>query len=236
MRIRLGIVVCVVLAVSAAADAQVQNDTQVTAGGSLLVSLQPIDDFYVGGPYLNAGIGGIAPGMSVTATAITPGGFVVAAEWSTAWFEREQGGRLVGGPCPADTPPNECSYVGGVATTRLRDPLLSGLAGAAHRRGNTETHFLGGVGWIMRAPTVNGVEMRIDRSPGTRAAEEPQFARSTRPVVVTGGLDVIQQLSPRTSFAAGARYVYVQRNELLRFLGLGNHIVRFGGGIRIRLN
>jgi hypothetical protein len=54
--------------------------------GVALVSLQPSDDSYVGGPYLSEGLGGLAPGFGAGVNIITRGGFVVAGEISTARF------------------------------------------------------------------------------------------------------------------------------------------------------
>lgn len=217
-----------VVATASAVSAQVQ-ETQATAGGSLLLSLQPVDDFYVGGPYLNEGIGGLGPGMALTFNVVTPPGLVIAGEFSTAWFEVEQGGRLVPGACRVPTP--DCSYVGGSGTTRLHDSMLSGLVGVSRGQHRTRVHFLGGISWILKGPTVDGVELLLDRD-----AHDRRFARSSRPVVGTGGFDVTHGLTGRLSFAGGARYSYVRRNEQLRYLGIGNHLLRFGAGLRVRLN
>lgn len=230
MHARIHVVVLALITIASPAIAQTRG-TEIGAGGSFLLSLQPIDDFFVGGPYLNEGVGGLGPGMAFTFNVTTPHGLVVSAEFSTAWFAVEQSGRLVSGACQGPNPSNDCLSVGGAATTRLRDPLLGGLVGAARRRGATHAQFVGGVGWIMRGPTANGVEiLRV------RGEDPPGVRRYHRPVVLTGGFDVIHGLTPRTSFTAGARYVYVPRDRNLTQLGIGNHIIRFGAGLRFRLN
>src|SRR5690348_14479376 len=51
-----------------------------------LLSVQPIDDTYVGGPYLNAGIGGFGPGFGAAINVIASNGFVTAGELTTARY------------------------------------------------------------------------------------------------------------------------------------------------------
>jgi hypothetical protein len=98
-----------------------------------LVSFQPIDDSYVGGPYLSEGIGGIAPGFGAGFNIIMPAGFVIGTEYTTAFYEQEQSGRLVLGGYPLESIP---------ATTRLRDSLLHVMTGYA-TDGDTRVVFLG---------------------------------------------------------------------------------------------
>jgi hypothetical protein len=202
------------------------QEAQVSAGGAFLLSLQPVDDSYVGGPYLNEGIGGIGPGMALTFNVITPKGFIVAAEFSTAWFELRQNGRLVPAPCPPSVPSNECNFIGGSGTTRLRDPLLGAFVGVAKGRQNTHVHLLAGVSWLVTQPTINGIAIR---------GHGLNDGRNDRPIAFGGGFDVVQDLKGRASIAVGARYGLTVRDESLRFLGIGPHILRVGAGLRIRL-
>lgn len=56
------------------------------------------------------------------------------------------------------------------------------------------------------------------------------------PVVLTGGVDVLQTISPRVSFVFGARYALIERVEQEKYLGIGSSVLRVGGGLRIRLH
>lgn len=184
-------------------------DFGVTATG--LVSIQPVDDAYVGGPYLNEGIGGSAPGFGAAASVIASNGFTVAVEFSTARFAREQAGRLV---------------PGGSGTTRLHDSLLSFLAGFAQTTGKTRVQFLLGGSALLDSPTVNGTDVKALLSDSD----------SVLPIQPTGGIDVFRSIFPRSTIVVGARYAYLERAENLRYLGIGPHLLRIGAGIRIRLH
>lgn len=207
---------CCATAVAALMSAEAAAQTDVGVSGSALISIQPIDDAYVGGPYLSEGIGGGAAGFGAGLSVIAPNGFVVAAEWSTARFEQEQSGRLVGGAFPNESVPH---------TTRLHDSLLSGLVGYAWSAGRTRVVVLGGLGVKLDEPTIDGEP----REP-FEVGDEPL------PFVPTGGLDVLQPLNSRTAFIAGARYSYIDRAENHRYLGIGGHVLRLGAGIRVRLH
>jgi hypothetical protein len=185
-------------------------DVGVTGAG--LLSMQPVDDSYVGGPYLSEGIGGFAPGFGGGLTIVAPNGFLFAAEYSTARFEQEQSGRLVRGcssidPCLAHT-------------TRLRDSLLSGLAGVALSSGRTRFQLLGGVSARLDDPTIDDVPRDDDGLP----------------VALTGGLDLLQSVSERAALVFGARYSYAERAETHQYLGIGPHVLRIAVGVRVRLN
>lgn len=198
---------------------------EVSVGASALISAQPIDDTYVGGPYLSEGIGGIGPGMSATFTVVSTRGLVVGAEFSTAWFEQQQGGRLVPAPCPPGTPSNECSFVGGVGTTVLNDSMIGALLGYSMRRATTQVQVLGGAYWLLDRPTVNGVPL------ADGSGDDADF-----PWSLGGGLDVLFAVGPRTALVVGGRYTYLQRYQNWRYLGIGPHVARAGVGVRIRLN
>ena len=65
-----------------------QAFSQTTDAGITLVGLasfQPVDDSYVGGPYLSEGLGGIAPGFGIGGDVIFPNGFALAVEYATMW-------------------------------------------------------------------------------------------------------------------------------------------------------
>lgn len=216
----LGTVVFGVVSVASAQGAD------IGVSGTGLVSFQPVDDYYVGGPYLSGGgVGGFAPGFGIGVSAILANGFVAAGEYTTARFAREQSGRLVPGDCFC--PPNEASFVGGSGTTELHDSLLAGLIGYAKGSGRTRTMFLGGVAALLDHPTVD-----------TRSGEHVVIGEDESfRFALTGGLDVLVAASPRVSFVFGGRYAYIDRDAHNgRYLGIGSHVLRAGAGIRVRLN
>jgi hypothetical protein len=180
-----------------------------------LLSFQPIDDSYVGSPYLSEGIGGIGPGFGAGFNVIMPGGFAIGTEYTTAFYEQEQDGRLVLGPFPLEHVP---------ATTRLRDSLLHVMAGYAATDGAIRTVFLGGVSFKLDRATINDVE-----------AEEYQVDPPA-PVAFTGGVDVMRRLAARTDLLFSGRYTFNPRDTRLQYLGIGAHIIRAGVGLRIRIN
>ena len=199
-----------VIVISTNANAQV--DVGITP--SALVSFQPIDDAYVGSPYLSEGIGGIGPGLSGGFNIIGAKGFVIGAEYTTAWFEQEQSGRLVLGGFPLESIP---------ATTKLRDSMLSILAGYA-TSGSTRIVFLGGVGARLDRTTIDGVEQeKYDNDEGEM-------------LPLTGGVDWLRPLSSRAQLVISGRYTYNERHTRLQYLGIGPHVIRAGAGVRIRLN
>ena len=192
--------------------------TDVGITGVGLVSFQPIDDAFVGSPYLDQGIGGWGPGFGVALNVIAPNGFVVVGEFTTARYSQEQEGRLVEG-CAVSTP---CV----AHTTTLHDSILSGLVGYANTNDHTRVQFVGGIGAKLDSPAVDG---------DPREASETNHDRGL-PFVLTGGFDVIQSLNVRAALAFGARYTYAQRAENQRYLGIGPHIFRISAGVRVRLH
>jgi len=182
--------------------------------GTGIMSIQPIDDGYLGGPYLNEGIGGIAPGFGAGFNVILPAGFVIATEYTTAFYEQEQNGRLVLGGFPLESVP---------VTTRLRDSLLHAMAGYA-TEGATRLLFLGGVSFKLDRATMDGVE-----------AEEYETDPDSQ-VAYTGGVDMLHRLGERTDLLISGRYTFNPRDKRLQYLGIGPHIIRAGVGVRIRLN
>jgi hypothetical protein len=191
--------------------------TDIGISGVGLLAIQPVDDAYVGSPYLSEGIGGFAPGFGAGVSIIAPGGFVAAAELTTARFEQEQSGRLVRTGFPDDSVPH---------TTRLRDSLLSGLVGYAWLARTTRVVILGGLSAKLDEPTIDGEP----REPFNVEGEEPL------PVAPTGGVDLLTSLNSRTAVIAGARYSYIDRPENHRYLGIGPHVLRVAAGIRVRIN
>jgi hypothetical protein len=199
--------------IATAGGARAQN-ADVGISGAGLLSSQPIDDAYVGGPYLSEGIGGVAPGFGAGFNIVMPAGFVIAAEYTTAFYEQEQSGRLVLGGFPLEGIP---------ATTRLRDSLLHVMAGYA-TKGATRTVFLGGVSFKLDRATINDVEAdEYDTDPAS-------------PLAFTGGIDLLHRLAERTDLLITGRYTFNPRDTRLQYLGIGPHIIRAGVGLRIRIN
>jgi len=202
-----------VLLAATVAGAEAQG-TDIGISGVGLLAIQPVDDAYVGGPYLSEGIGGVAPGFGAGVSVITPGGFAIATEYTTAFFEQEQSGRLVLGPYPLEGLP---------ATTRLRDSLLHVMAGYA-TEGATRLVVLGGVSFTLDRATIDGVEAdEYDTDPAS-------------PMAFTGGIDLLQRLAERTDLLITSRYTFNPRDTRLQYLGIGAHIIRAGVGLRIRIN
>jgi hypothetical protein len=196
-------------------DALAQVEIGVSASG--LISIQPIDESYVGGPYLSEGIGGFGPAFGAGASVITRSGIVVLAEYTTARYEQEQSGRLVRGGFPLETIP---------ATTKMRDSLFSVLAGYA-TSGPTRVMFLFGLSSRLDRATIEDIEADNYRDYGIEEKPLP---------VLTGGVTLLRPLSSRTQLVINGRYSFNERDERLQYLGIGPHIIRGGVGIRIRLN
>lgn len=191
--------------------------TDIGISGVGLLAIQPVDDAYVGSPYLSEGIGGFAPGFGAGVSIIAPGGFVVAAELTTARFEQEQSGRLVRTGFPDDSVPH---------ATRLHDSLLGGFVGYAWLARTTRVLILGGLSAKLDEPTIDGEP----REPFDVEGGE------LLPFVPTAGIDMLKSLNSRTAFIVGGRYSFVDRPENHRYLGIGPHVLRLTAGIRVRVN
>src|SRR5262245_62172120 len=101
-------------------QALAQTDAGLTGG--LVISVQPVANWFGRPPYLDEGIGGWTPGVSVGASIIGKNRIAVLAELSaTKAFEQLQQGRLV------DT--RRDAFHSGTSETRYRDTIVSGLAG-----------------------------------------------------------------------------------------------------------
>src|SRR5262245_20082683 len=130
--------------------------------------------------------------------------FTMTVEYTTAWLEVEQSGRIVGGS----------------ARGRTHDSMLSFLAGVEMGRGRTRTQVLGGVSQLLDTPTSNGDP--IDDVEG-----------DPRRQVLTAGLDVVHALNARTSLLVTTRaYIDVDRTTAQQQVGLGRQIYRLGAGVR----
>jgi hypothetical protein len=174
-----------------------------------LLSYQPVNKDYVGGPYLSDGMGGNGPGFGVAVSGIASNGFVFASELTTARYKKELYGRLIGG-CGISSPCN-------THITTLHDSILSGLIGYTRTSGNTRAQLLGGIGTLLDSPAIDG--------------ESGDWEWSW---VFIGGYEVLQSLNPRTALVFGARYTY--KTEDHPYLGIGPHIFRFSAGVRVKVN
>jgi hypothetical protein len=106
-----------------------------------LTTVQPVDNTYVGWPYLDRGLGGIGLGAAAGLNILTPSAFAATLEVSTASVSASQTGRLVGGS----------------AEGTLRDTLLSMLAGIST---NSRAVLLqAGVSWLAATPRLNDIDV-----------------------------------------------------------------------------
>jgi hypothetical protein len=201
-----------------AAPASAQSDVGIAIAG--LVSLQPVNDTWVGSPYLDEGIGGWRPGLAIGANVISGNGFTLIGELSTtAAFEQFQTGRLIWAN------PDRFSREGS-ATTRLRDTLISGLAGYATSTPTRRVVFAGGLSYVHTTLTEDDLVVE----------EQSEFGlEGKRRFALTGGIDILQRLSERVSLVIGGRYSWLGRPELADQTGAGEHILRIGAGVRIGL-
>lgn len=203
--------VAVLLSSVTALPARAQG-TDVGITGSGLISIQPADTTYVGGPYLNAGLGGTTMGVGASVTAIATNGVVAGAEYSTARLDVEQYGRLVNG-----SGVNE----GQQRTSHLRDSLLLGVIGRVAGSGRVRTQFVAGAG--------------IAFSSIEREGDADRRSQSNRPAFM-GGADVLIAASPRVGITLGGHYTFVARDDGAIYWGISKHVIRATAGLRIRLN
>lgn len=201
----------VLTAVSTAAAAQglVRPDMALTVQG--LASVQPSVGTY-GPPYLDKGLGGIGPGLAVGIEG-SARGFVAGAEFSTATIEVDHTGRAVGG----------------AATGRLRDSLISFRAGAI-LGASQEASVAGvaGLSIVAGTPALDGVPI------------EPSFVANGQRgtpgrLAFTAGLHGDRRFGGRASLLISVRYSDRSRDRAAEALEVGPHIVRLGVGIRFRM-
>ena len=197
-----------------------QTDAGIAVEG--LLSIQPINDEWLGSPYLDGGVGGQTAGIAIGAGVVTANGFALIGELSTTQqFEQFQTGRLVWA--------NRNSFSNeGSATTHLRDTLISGLAGYAVSTRTQRVVFAGGLSYVHT--TLMQDDLDVEDQVGDVGLE------GKRRFALTGGVDVLQQLSMRVSLIVGARYSWLGRAEVADQTGAGEHVLRLGAGLRIRLN
>ena len=195
-----------------------QSDVGISIAG--IVSVQPINEDWVGSPYLDEGIGGWRPGLAIGANVITGNGLAFIGEVSTtAAFEQFQTGRLVW--ANTDRFGRE-----GSATTRLRDTLISGLVGYAAATSAHRVVFAGGLSYVHTMLMQDDVVVE----------DQSEFGlEGQRRFALTAGIDFLQRVSNRVSFLVGGRYSWLGRSELADQTGAGEHIFRLGAGVRVGL-
>jgi hypothetical protein len=82
---RASLICATLCAVFIASSAFAQTDVGVSA--SVLAAIQPVDDAYVGSPYLSEGIGGLGPGFGAGMSIITRDRLVITGRYT--FNERE---------------------------------------------------------------------------------------------------------------------------------------------------
>ena len=197
-----------------ASVAQAQSGSSAVSVGISAVgvaSMQPVDDAYVGSPYLRPGLGGVAPGISVGLN-VGVRQFTTIVEFSTAAIEGEQEGRLVGGR----------------ATGRVRDSLLTALIGGVAGWARGSVGVLAGISRHYGTPTLDGIP--ID-SPSAFVNGDNDLQR----FAFTSGVDVLQTLRGRTALLVNGRFSVVDRSPRAQEIGLGTRVFRIGVGIRVGL-
>jgi hypothetical protein len=172
-----------------ATGARAQTDVGILATG--LVSIQPVDDSWVGMPYLNEGLGGIGPGFGAGIDAVMPNRLMIGAEFTTAWFSELQEGRLVSG-----------SRVGVTKVNTLHDALLSGLIGYSQRDGDTEVRYLIGGGTLLSDRSKAGAPVVL-----TGGIDFLQALSRRTSLVVTARYTYIPRNDDGTSLAAGPHVI-----------------------------
>lgn len=207
------LVAAFVLSAPGAALAQqpVTPDTALIVSAAALASIQPADDTYVGEPYLDRGLGGVGPGLGVALT-LRHRMFATSLEWSAAQLEVEQRGRLA----------EEGS------TGRLRDTMLSLLAGPEIPVAGFRFRLLGGISRVGSGPAADGVP--IDETPEGLPLREGAAAYAP-----TAGADLLRSWNDRVGLIGTVRYSHIARSEGARQRGVGPHVVRVGVGLSFRL-
>ena len=182
-----------------------------------VASVHPVDDTYVGHPYLDHGLGGVGPGMALMVDLVTPTGATFLAEVSAANVEVFQTGRLVDG---RDT------GVGG-AIGRLRDPMVSVLGGFTFGRAAAAMSLVGGAAYADTVPSQDG--RRIDRF------DDPAVEEGAGHFALVAGCHARRAVKERLSLVASARYALLPRSRRAQELGASPHIFRLGLGLSVRL-
>jgi hypothetical protein len=191
-----------------------QPSTEVAVSGVALASIQPIDDTYVGWPYLNNGLGGIGPGVALGAN-VTRRRVAASIEFSTGALTVSQEGRLVGDG----------------AVGRLRDKLFSVLAGVTIAAPVQRIQLLAGISRTFGGPTLNHVPVSQRNGDGI----DPAVTEGAGTLGFTGGLDVTRMVRHRVAVLGSFRYSHLPRSRRAAEIGVGGDVFRVGIGLRVQL-
>jgi len=154
-------------------------------------------------------LGGLGPGVAMGVDVVNKNRLALVFEYNTAWLSVAQKGRLVNG---------------GSGTGRLRDSMLTALAGGHVGHGRTRGRLLGGLSYRIGTPSSNGVS-------------RPDPAGEAFRGVLTFGTDIITFIGPRASLlVTGRAYPWIQRGGSAQQLGVGRHVFRAGVGIRLSIS
>jgi hypothetical protein len=187
----------------------------IGVSAAAVLSVQPVDDWFGGPPYLDVGIGGLGPGVAAGVDLITDGGFVLIGEFSTASYQQLQEGRLV-----------DTIRVGRrTSDTKLRDSLFSALAGYA-TKGRHRLVVAGGISYVHTKLTEDGLPLEDLIF---------EYEGPTR-IGFTGSAKYHIGVGSRVAVLLGGTYTFVNRDDGTRDLGAGPHIIRVHGGLRFRLS
>jgi hypothetical protein len=184
-----------------------------------VASVHPVDDTYVGGPYLDRGLGGVGPGAALMVDFVAPTGPTIVLEVSAAAVDVFQTGRLVDG---------RDAGAGG-AEGRLKDPMASVLGGFTFGTATTTAlSLVGGVAYVDPVPTQGG--QRIDRF------DDPAVKEGAGRLALGGGFHARRPLGGRMSLIASVRYALLPRSRRAQELGVSRHVIRLALGVSVRVS
>ncbi len=194
------------------AQSPATTDVEIAVVGAGLLALRPVDDFYVGDPYLSDGLGGVALGAG-GALHLRARAFVLAFEAGTASHEVVQTGRLVGGR----------------AISHLRETMISGMGGVSAGSPPRRIQVLVGISRVFGDPKVNGVP--IDNA--TVKQFNPSLLEGAGTIAPTLGGDWYSAVSNRLAVIGGVRYWRLPRSRRAEEIGVGRDAFRIGVGLRV---
>ncbi len=151
-----------------------------------LLSYQPSNDYYVGAPYLDTGLGGVGAGIAA-GVQVAGRAWVGSFEFSTAKLKALLSGRFVGDQ-PVDV--------------SVTDTLISALVGYRYSFGRGSAQILGGPSLSLRSETFPS-QYGLNGTSGSPSS----------PLALSAGIDVAQVLNPRLSIVETFRYSHVSRSD-----------------------
>lgn len=201
------LLVSVIAGCATSAHAQdLKAGVSATAG----LTFNSVDSYYVGpeGPYLKKGLGGLGYPAASLAVDAGLGRLAVLGEVSYGALSKDLTGRLV---------------PGGGGRGRVRDTLLSLLAGPRFSIRSTRLRLLGGVSRLHSEVSVDDVD--IDAAPVP-----------LRRTVFTAGVDASWPARKQIDYMASVRVTPgIERSERAKGLGAGHVAARVTFGIRVAL-